>query len=366
MAVKSRYGVINVVWGEDFTRLMADVTLPTNLSPGNLPALSQVADVTYHIYCTEESEITLRNAAIFPKLIKTVPVEFHRIDSSMVCKVENYYGVLTDSHRRAVRVARERREDLVILSPDAIWSDGSFLRMHELARGGARAVMIAAPRAYKADFLRSLEAALPDDISSGIVLGHRELMRLMLDNLHTYTKDLIWYEDRISSWPSQLLWRIGERDLMIRAFHLHPFLIRPMDWDGEMPSEIDGEYVANAVTDHSLIHVVLDSDEIAVCELTTSLRGTVHLASPNTDSGTKRVAGWMRRNTSSLHRRYVETPIRLHAGEIDDAQEESWQSTEARSARVLARINRDYEQLKRRIANENRGTSTGTRASHAS
>ncbi len=333
------------VWGDVFTRLMADVTVPTNLSPGNLPALAQDADVTFHVYCSHASEVMLRAAPALPALERVARVEFHSIGSERIANAKNHYDVLSHCHRRAIRVARDRGEALVVLSPDAIWSDGSFARMHEITRRGARAIMMAAPRACKSDFLRDFPAARDYADDGSLTLDHRALMGRLLDHLHPCTEDLIWREDRLSSWPSQLLWQVGRRDLLVRAFHLHPLMIRPSSWDAHMPETIDGRFVAAAIDDPGKIHIVRDSDEIAACELTDTLASQVHVATPNLDSGTRRVAAWMHRATDALHRRYVEQPIRLHAGAIGKKEEAAYCRVEAESLRVLARIQRGYRRL---------------------
>ncbi|MCH7868916.1 MAG: hypothetical protein IH881_14560 [Myxococcales bacterium] len=365
MTSKNRYGVVNVVWGTEFTRLMADVTLPTNLSDGNLPALSRAADVN-HIHCTRESEVMLRDSAIFPKLADTVAVEFHTIESEDFFGSRSQHALLTDRHRHAVAIAQRRDEILIILAPDAIWSDGSFLRMHELAHDGARTVMMAVPRATKSSFLTALETKFPEDISSGVTLDNRTIMRLLLENLHICANNHIWREERLTSWPSQLLWRVGREGLLVRAFHLHPVLIRPTLWDGAMPGTIDGEYVANAIQETSKIYVVRDSDEIAGVEISATIEGNVHRSTPNTDSGTKRVAAWMRRSTNSLHRQYVRNMIRLHANEIDPACETLWNAAEEASNAVLDRVNHDYARLERPSVNPNDSGSLAGTVNYAS
>ncbi len=350
-----RYGVVSVVYGEAFTRLMADVTLPTNLSPGNLPALAENAEVTFHIYATHASQAVLRAAPAFSTLECFARVVFHDIGSESISAASSPYEVLSACHERAIRVARERDEALVVLSPDAIWSDGSFARMHELVKQGVRAVMMAAPRASKVGFLDELSNYTQQGDDASLSISHRNLMACLLDNLHPYSENLLWREDRLSNWPSQLYWQAGEREMLVRAFHLHPLVVRPTHWDSALPDTIDGRFVAAAVADRSDIYVVRDSDEIAACEMTERLESRSHLATPNRESGTKRVAAWMHRATDVLHREYVEAPIRLHAGAIDSAAKARFQQSEHESARVLARIQRDYRTLEQAPAESSAG-----------
>lgn len=353
MTAKIRYGVVVAVWGEAYTRLMAEVTLPTNLSPGNLPALAAAADVTYHIYASAEAQAQLRQAQSYATLVRTVDVELHTIDAAEIAAATTPYEILTGCHKRAIAIAKQRGEALVILSPDAIWSDGSFARMHELALAGYRAVMMAAPRAAKSDFLQGLETHLASMHHGQLTLSSQTLMRLLFRSLHPGTQDLFWREDSLSSWPSQLLWQAGGDGVLVRSFHLHPLLIRPSVWHSDMPNTIDGEFVEQAVPNHSQIYVVEDSDEIAACELTDANSQQVHRASPNTASGTTRVAAWMRRSTDALHRGFAAKNIRLHATPFHRTLAKDFASAELAAEQVLARIRRNYDEPKLNAPHKN-------------
>ena len=57
------YDFFVLVWGEPFVQNFVETTLPAQLSPGNLPALSRAADVTYHIYTDRASEAALTAGA---------------------------------------------------------------------------------------------------------------------------------------------------------------------------------------------------------------------------------------------------------------------------------------------------------------
>ncbi len=342
-----RYGVITAIWGEEFTRLYVDLTLPTNLSPGNLPALSERARVTYHIHASLSSERMIREAAIFAELRRVAEVEFHQIPESVVQGARSSYEVLTSCHRRSLAVAQQRDECLVILSPDAIWSDGSFARLHELALSGIRAVMMSAPRVQKDHFLSALEAS--DEFLLGtrecVTISSRKLVALTLEHLHPYSDALFWREESLCPWPSQLFWRVGRRGLLARCFHLHPLMIRPQRWTRKIPETIDGRFIAKAVPDINRIHVVTDTDEIAACELTGDVDWSNRCATPNRDSGARRVAAWMKRSTDPFHRRYAEQRIRMHAEEIDETRETTWRKVEGASDAVLERIQQEFAAL---------------------
>ncbi len=334
-----------VVWGDVFTRLYTELVIPTQLSAQNLPALSASAEVTYHIHATRSAEVMIRDSPLFAELARTVHVAFDTIEDHLV-STKNKYALLTACHRRSLAVACERDEALIFLGPDGVFADGCFPRLHELVIEGFRAVMITGLRADKSGFIEDMR--IDDDVPSArpIVLPPRRLVRLLTGNLHAVEQALLWREEELSSWPSHLLWRVGETGLLARSFHLHPLLIWPQRWrwrGGELDT-IDSSLVTQAIPEVAKIRVVTDSDEIAACELSDEISAPVHRATPNLDCGTKRVAAWMRRSTDALQRSHVQHRFRLHADDLSSAVDD-WREVERRSDEVITRIQRDLREV---------------------
>ena len=65
-----RYEIFVTVWGKHYGRMFVDFAFASQLAPGNIPALSGAASVTYRIYTDRESvqyfqpEIKVLNAFV--------------------------------------------------------------------------------------------------------------------------------------------------------------------------------------------------------------------------------------------------------------------------------------------------------------
>ena len=69
-----RYEIFVTVWGKRFVRKFVEFALASQLAPGNIPALSAAADVTYRIYTDRASENYFQPE--ITKLKKLAIVEF--------------------------------------------------------------------------------------------------------------------------------------------------------------------------------------------------------------------------------------------------------------------------------------------------
>ena len=56
--------IVNVVWGEAFTRVFAEVSLPTFLAEGNFPYLAKYHDVLYRLYIGGKDLEYLRGTSV--------------------------------------------------------------------------------------------------------------------------------------------------------------------------------------------------------------------------------------------------------------------------------------------------------------
>ena len=50
-----RYDVFVTVWGQDFVKKFTEISLASQLTPGNIPALASESEIHYHIYTDRHS-----------------------------------------------------------------------------------------------------------------------------------------------------------------------------------------------------------------------------------------------------------------------------------------------------------------------
>ena len=71
-----------------------------------------------------------------------------------------------------------------------------------------------------------------------------------------------------STFPLGMYWPVGAEGLLARSFHLRPLMIDPKGSQVLPKGTIDAGLLARACPDPAHVHVVTDSDELVVFELT--------------------------------------------------------------------------------------------------
>ncbi len=339
---------ITAVWGEAYTRLYVDTVLPTQVSVGNLGAfVGRDADDVYAIYTTREAAETIRASRVFTLLAEQVRVEFTLIDD-LFAGGRPKHTVLTEVHKRAIAAACTSGAAMVFLCPDAIWSDGSFARLIELAGRGVRAVMMPGIRLCAETFLPALHQRFDTGTGGAITVPPRPLTSVALGHLHQITSTLFWDAPLLNPHMSHLYFpvqgegRTGDVSggMVARCFHLHPFMVLPQRSETRFNSTIDGDFVPLACPDPAQMHVVTDSDEMVVYELSDASMNIP----PRWDAAERltETALWVRQFADPYHRRYARLAVRVHDG---TPSAEAWRAAEDESRRVLEAIHERRREL---------------------
>ena len=356
-APPATFHFITAVWGEAYTRLYLDTVLPTQASAGNLGSFAQRpgGDV-YCIHTTRASAELIRAAPVFATIAGQISVEFSYIDDLFEGDRPKH-TVVTEVHKRAIETAHAAGAAMVFLCPDAIWSDGSFARLIELAERGCRAVMMPGIRLCKETFLAAFQERFSPDASGVLTVGPRPLTALGLEHPHQITTTLFWDASALNPHMSHLYFRLSSVDgdpgavpdianavsgggFVARCFHLHPFMVWPRRSETRFHSTIDGDFVPLACPDPAAMHVVTDSDEMVVYELSDSSMNIP----PRWDADERLTATamWVRQFADPYHRRFAALPVRIHNGTADAA---AMREAEAESQRVLDSVHERRREL---------------------
>jgi hypothetical protein len=237
------------------------------------------------------------------------------------------HETMAELHARAVVQAEAEDTAMIFLSPDTLFSNGSFASLARWVESDPdlQAVMIASPRLSKGTFLaehgRAAAAAGP--------LGARALVGLALRHLHPISRSLCWSASAFNAWPSHLYWPVGDDALLARCFHLHPLWLRPARRGARLQGTVDDGFVA-ATCEPERVRVVVDSDEIACFEASDDHKEWHSSGGARTAS----VASWAARHADALHRSHVRRRIWFHAGDRTAA----WERAEVESDAVVAAV----------------------------
>jgi hypothetical protein len=332
MSENLRFHFITAVWGEAYTELFLRLVLPNQLSAGNLGFFrDKPGSATFKVYTTQRDAERIRASPAYARLAEAVTPDISLVED---IDLSGKYSALTQCHRRAIASADAVGAALVFLSPDLIWSDGTFRRLWQLAHTGTRVVMVGSIRVAKETFVPEYLARHLSPAVGMAGVGSRPLVALALKHLHPLSQSLFWDSDRFDSiGPSHLYWRVGSDGMLVRAFHLHPLMVNPVV-RGLLPSStIDADYTPLACPDPRAVYVVQDSDEIAGFEI--SARGQFGSFRPKR-ARVADVAFYARYWTQAHHLNFVDRSIRIHAGELSSA----WHSIERESDEVVAAVHR--------------------------
>lgn len=329
-----------VVWGRAFTDVFLRYVLPSHLSPGNLPALAGNARSTYNIYTTARDAAAMARSEPVRRLRRLMDVRFHvmRTEDETLLSTENVYDVMSAFHREAILMATAEDARIVFLAPDAVFSDGSFAAMERKAAEGCDCLLITAICTVMEDMLPWLDerAGGPGPVSfpAGDLAGQA------IRHMHPIGRSMIWGGERFNrAWASQFFWPVGSSGLQAHCWHLHPLMVRPGARPGGFGQTVDGDFVdALAGTP---MHIVRDSDEICVAELSPRNRRDDSLRDLGPfDHG--RFMGWARQWLLPVHAKLVRTPILFHDGPIDP---DVLTSVQAAASQVVASLAAEVEDL---------------------
>ena len=308
--------IINVVvWGRTYVELFLNLSLPTQLAPGNLPALVNGIDgsLVYRIYTTPEDIGVFRSSNSFTMLNNLLKVEFiniHEFDTHNL----HYRGTLTECHAHSLDHAAAINAFTILTAPDTLYADNTFANALKHAKNGKRAVIFGYVSAEKESFMPKYQERFGRD-NVTVAISPRELVELAINNPHRET--LGWIYDSptfFADWPSHLFWRVPGEGFLARGFHLGPLLVAPLPgiplvYEAEpFMLAIDGtDFLSRAFPDPSDIYVAEDSDEICCMNVKPK-----EAPFPPGRANVAELVDWARRSLYPLQIRFFKHKIRLH------------------------------------------------------
>lgn len=302
------------VWGRSYTNLFLELSLPSQLAPGNIPALSGLYNVVYFIFTTTADSVTIRQHSAYAKLTEYVSVEFICDDASIAA---DKFAPLIAFHNRSILHAAECHAALLFLAPDFVLADGGMRRIAELHAQGKRVIFTLTPRMLREQSHDVLRAPF-DETTQAIALPAQTLAGLSFQYLHLTEKSYFW-GDRYSSFPIHAYWWSGDDGIIAHCFYLHPIFVAP-EIPGVTPVlTIDADFVDRCCPTREAVHVVQDSDDFYCVELSSEGMGDANATGDPWAASVWRYARWARVHAnpvyhSTLHHWLFLHQICLHKG----------------------------------------------------
>ena len=321
----ARWRVMTALWGPRFVERFLTQTLPSILSPGNLPALCHGETVEYRILTEAADAIALRTHPLFRRLQSLLRVEFVLIDD--VAGAAKYDRV-SQLHRLAMKGAAQSDIGLIFFVPDAIWSDGTLAEVKSIAKAGYQAIAMDGPRVVRRPFMSDLAAFRNGD---GIIsVRSRELMELAIRHIHPNEAAWSWNSDLLHDVPFQLHWPVKGGGTLTRCFCSLPLYVRPTRDISEFSGAIDFGLLDAVVDDLRAIYYCRDSDEMTVATIDELGFSSANFKRVDKHERVLQVAKWLHREHNRQVLDAIRHPCRRHFVDID---EQAWLRAERLSGK---------------------------------
>ena len=305
--------LLTAVWGERYVREFAQVSLPSYLAPGNIPALAGNVDLEVVILTTSSSVDAFRHEPAFLRLQALCYSRFLLIDDLIT--TGNYGVILTLAYARGIIDAGAQQVNtwFIFMNSDFVLADGGMKNLLPILSSDSHAIMSASLRVRAETVLPILDHFIAEN-GTQLTISPREAMGLALANLHgtvigkTITQDLVTCQTH-----NQIYWGVDESTLLARNHLIFMLAIKPETPMRAVNSYCDYGLVPELVPS-GRIHVIGDSDTFFMMEMQPSQQESSFLS-----YGTKsqheiadELSGW----TTKEHRLYAEHDVIFHAKEI--------------------------------------------------
>jgi hypothetical protein len=320
------FHAVTHVWGREYLDVFLNVCLPNQLAPGNVPALPPGSRYRILTRSTHVDELSAH--PMVSALRAVLPVDIVVVEAlDRQLGVARGQDLMIACHQQSVADALAMNAAVLFLSADFVFSSGALAAVVRRHREGFRAVVNTGVRLNKESFLEVLaRSGAPLD-----GLSPRELVRLAQPHLHAHTRSMFADARPFSRFPVAVYWRVGDDGMLARCLHLHPLMVDPMH-DVVPRGSNDGRFVLRACPDASRVHVVADSDELQMYELTPAARTVVPAGGAGASAW--RAAAVAAACDSHQLGYWERHPIRLHAGDIDGR----WTPAESAAAAFVDRV----------------------------
>jgi Flp pilus assembly protein TadD len=328
VARSAKYLISVPVWGTKYVDFFLEFSLASLLSEKNLGVIANRDDLIFLIHTTENDRARIQASPLYAKLSLKADVRFVII--TVDAKIASH-RLLSDCHLDATRIGADHGAAVVYSMPDVIYADGCIAGIDRILARGFDVIFTTGVRLRMETATVDIEAHRAPDRS--ISIAPSDLMRVMLANLHPIMWSHFWKEfPERGLLPSNLIWRVGDRGLLLHAFHLHPFVARPPKGAVDFAGTIDDDFIGKVLPDHRKHYVVQDSDEFLLVEVSASSH---EVNSDIPKQSVSELLVWTRSSQiDRIHRRLITLPIRLHQGPMD---KEDWRLAEAEARHMLRR-----------------------------
>jgi hypothetical protein len=267
-----RYHFAIPCWGDFYIDYFLELSLPSMLAPGNLPAFASPENCRLQIYTRPGDRATFEASPIVAEAARYAAIDLRMLPDQFAQEVSReQIGLKLDMmslvHQAGIKSAQGLPDTAIsLVNADLIYADGALGHAAQLMRDGAGAVLAAIPR-MSLESGRPLVEAFRNDGERSLVIPPRDLVGCMRPGMLPEWRTREWGHRNFTKWPNQFFWPAGERSFVMRALHTHPVFVRPDRKIERLTMTVDRDYVFTVIDDHARIHLVSHSDDICMVDL---------------------------------------------------------------------------------------------------
>ena len=338
MSLPEKFHLVTAVWGEEYISTYLDICLPNQLSSGNLPVFFDQRGSLYKIYTSEKDAETIRNNRHFKEIERSMETAITTLsglyvpsDHSSQNEHAQALFSMNRCHRLAITEANVEDAAIVFLTPDLIFSQGSFANLLKLADSGYRAILTQTIRVIKESMAPELITKFVDG-NGYLQIPARSLVSLSLSNLHHLSEKYFVDSKFFAQTPRNLFWRVEDEGFLGRCSHFHPLMIHPTRKTVLPLLANDHDFYINSVSDFDDFYIIEDSDIVTACDLTIGSKQAELIERRKFKELTfaTRMADYL----SDTEFGFFKTKVRVHSRDIS----EKWRAVEKASSKVIARM----------------------------
>ena len=207
LMAQTRYNFCMPVWGPEYIDILLSVGLASQMVSGNLRDFPWAANSIYEFYTTPSDADVLRSAPLVRRLMEWMEVRFIPIGH---VESRGKWNTLRRAHQMAVKSADDRDAAILFLSPDQIWSQGSFTNACHRIIEGWSAVLGPGLRSVREAMVPRLRD-LYLEFDGSLPIASRDLVREGLATRHPETLMWFWGTPGHFKCPTYLLFDVAEQ-----------------------------------------------------------------------------------------------------------------------------------------------------------
>ncbi|TAK76566.1 MAG: hypothetical protein EPO11_04050 [Gammaproteobacteria bacterium] len=305
--------VLLAIWGERYIKDFLELSLPSLLAPGNVPALASHYPVRF-VFLTRTRDVDVfSDHPAIQKLKTYCEVDYLSLDDLIT--IENYSTTLTLALDRAIRSTGKKmlKTYFLILMADYIMADGSLKGLMKYIQAGYSGICAGNFQVLKEE-TKEFFLSQVDQANHVMQISPRALLKYSLEHLHPVTVSSVYNQGVLHNYrANRFLYRHSSEVLVGRFYLLHALCIKPEVENYHVGSSFDYSFIPEMCSS-GRIAVIDDSDDYFVVEVQPKKHELL-----NVDHGPyqeKKLARALSEWTTKQHRENAKKSIYFHARDI--------------------------------------------------